>query len=125
MPILRTRGGAGGGLLAPEYAGSEGQSDTTSLTYIDKTTLTFTAKATTYLIIYSAEAINGDMRLYNVTDAAVLGEINELSPSAWFPMAGAVKLTLSAGSKTFKIQWLSNGGTASIRRARITIIEVT
>ena len=118
MPVIQ---GVSPGISVIEayHAESDGESSTTSGTYQNKTTLTFTAKAGNYLISFYSESYNGDVRIYNSTDAVTLAEMPELSSLNYTPMGGIANVTLTAGSKTFYIQWLSNGGSAYIRRARL------
>jgi hypothetical protein len=120
VSIVSTRP-AGGGQPQEEHEESDGESTTTSLTWQDKTTLTFTAEAGDYLLLYSAEYYNGNVRVENTTDVATYGQVAELSPSLYTSFGGFAIITLTAGSKTIIIQWESNGGTAYIRRARLYV----
>jgi len=107
-----------------ETAVSEGESTTTAGTYQDKTTLTFTAEAGDYKLEFYAEYYNGDVRVYNSTDAVTYAEVEEISSLYYTSIGGLAVITLTAGSKSIIIQWLSNGGTAYIRRARLYLVKM-
>jgi len=114
----------------PEYAASETESATTSATWQNKTTLTFTAEAADYLIMWYSEFYDaggpfsdGDARIYNNTDAVEYG-FSGLNSGSYKPFSGMIKVTLTAGSKTIYLQWLANTNTAYIRRARIWAVKI-
>lgn len=119
---------------ADEYAESLAQSDTTSGSPQDKTTLTFTpASQGDYLIIATAE---GKGNTTSANDILLLDHASTTYASKgrrpkdsgnWMPWGTIVKLNLTASSKTFKIQWADENGavTSSIRNARITALRLS
>lgn len=121
------------------YAESLGEDTTTSGTYQDKTTLTFTPDANQdYIIFWSADVIalsTADdvfTRLYNSTDAVVLSEQNQENRTTGntpYRMAhGFAKYSAGASpaSTSFKIQYYSENSsiTSKIRNARILAVRV-
>lgn len=117
-----------------ETAISETQSQTTSTSYQDKTTLTFTpASAGDYLIIATADlsaANNTSSALARLTyDGASQGEMTrEPTVASHFYTFGMIRrLSLTAASHTFKIQYRSESGSynAYIKNARITAVRIS
>lgn len=115
-----------------EYAESLTESTTTSGTYQDKTTLTFTPSTTgDYLVIAMAEIAKDDSNSstnvkldYNST---AYGETTKEPEDAddYMSWGTMVRLNLTNSSKTFKIQYHANGtNTAAIRNARILAIRL-
>lgn len=113
---------------------SEGSSTTTSSTYQDKTTLTTGALTGDFVVFWqcgisiAAQNKRELCRLYNSTDAVILGEDdNQASVNgAWKLACGFALVTLTGTSKTFKIQFASydNASTVTVRRARIVMWRV-
>ena len=114
-----------------EFAESDGLSTTTSATYINKLSLVTAALAAgDYLLNYCAE-----INQTGITDATgvrftVAGTpINEIEREAkdtndFMAISGFRQMNLS-GAQTLNIDWRQQrGGTAGIRRARITIWRV-
>ena len=121
------------------YAESLAESTTTSSTYQDKVSLTFTPDANTdYILFWSAGVIEVSTtvsvfsRLYNSTDAVVLSEQNQenrtTSGSPYRITGGMAKFSAGASpvSTTFKIQFHDSDGasTAKIKNARILAVRV-
>jgi len=121
------------------YAESTGESTTTSSTYQDKATLTFTPDANKdYILFWSCDCfevsttVSVFTRLYNSTDAVVLSEQNQenrtTTGTPYRTSHGIAKYSAGASpvSTTFKIQYHDSDGiaTAKIRNARILAIRV-
>jgi len=118
--------------VAPDdgYAESDGQSDTTSGSYQQKTRLSFTpANTSDYLLSWSAE-VTGDSLVDSTLirlqqdDTTDLAEIRHepKDNSDWYSIGGIKKVSLTASQAyTFDLDYATTGNTASIRRARITI----
>lgn len=120
---------------ADEYAESNAESTTTSTSYQDKTTLTFTPGSSgDYLIIAYAEIANTNGSAANRTMVTLLDNDgstarNEMDPwfkdiTDWLPWAGMIRKTSLSGSQTFKIQYKAVADTAKIRNARILAIRL-
>ena len=120
------------------YAESEIESNyNTNTNYQTKTTLTFTAAAADYLLEwsweYSASVTIQDVEQILDRDAGttLADNLNRLTRTyaqgQYMNCAGFKKVTLTAGSHTFTIQYktLNTACTAYIRRARITARRVT
>lgn len=130
-------GSPGGGVFGADYqaAASEGPGTTTNAVMQDKTTLTTGALTGVYRVGFFCEIQidtanrRHQCRLYNVTDAAELC-YNEDRPSLtslYQAAAGFCNVTFTGAAKTFKIQFASQDGTATvtIRRARIELWRVS
>ena len=132
---------SGGGVAATEAVfgkdyqrvDSEGEDSTTSATPQDKVTLVTSGLIGTYRIGWSAQVNNGDkksaMRLYNETDAAVVGQVQPYrvkDDADRYPRYTASKEVVFTGTaKTFKLQYYSlDGQTAYIRGAYIEFWRV-
>jgi len=121
------------GSADPTYwqTSSDTVSQTTSGTYVNKVTLTFTPTASDdYLVIaYAEHNVNaaGNERQYaQITiDGVVAGqECRRSRAGDWFPFYSMKLTTLSAASHTVAIDFCSDGvGTASIRNARIIALR--
>ena len=120
---------------ADQFAASDDEGQTTSTSWQDKTTLTFTPEAAgDYLVIGNAamamDANNTAMRgRLNHTTASVTygGRIWYARDAWWFqPFAVMEKLTLGVLSQTFKLQFRSNSGTLCYYRdARILALRLS
>lgn len=133
---------ADGAWAAPTFGASyqtaisTAESSTTSSTFQDKATLTTpTLPAGTYRVGWRCLRNNadkpGETRLYNATDAALLGGLHQLrmpnSPTNYWVASGFAEVVFAtSGSKTFKIQWRDvDGGNAQyVKDARIEIWRV-
>jgi len=119
----------------PQIGVSEGTSTTTSSTMQDKVTLTTPALTGTYRVSFFCEIMIGNAnarhqcRLYNVTDAAELcfDDTRPSLASMYAARGGFQYVTFSGAAKTFKIQFASQGGSATvtIRRARLELWRVS
>lgn len=119
-----------------EWANSDTESSTTSNSYQDKTTLTFTPGSSgDYLIVAFAEITGSGatysafVKLLHDTASNDYGEVSkEPEDSGEYTSWGTmVKLTLGASSQTFKIQYRGeqpNVQTYYIQRARILAIRL-
>jgi len=122
--------------LAEGYAESEGESGTQSTSYVDKVALTFTAELADYLIIANVKVSS------QITAGGMNATIVETSPSSVtlaemqfvpygtsnYPLFATIKkMTLSAGSVTFKIQFKTNNAVyyAYVKYARIIAIKLS
>jgi len=125
-----------GSVFGQDYQRQEslGESSTISATPQDKVTLVTPAKIGTYRLAWSAMGQNGDkkseMRLYNVTDAGVVGELQLYrvkDSTDNYPRFTAVhKIILAGAAKTFKLQWRSlDGQAAKIKDASIEFWRVS
>jgi hypothetical protein len=132
----RQLGDGGDGQDEDFYAESEGISTTTSATFQDKTTLTFTPTfGGDYMIWWSCEYRNTsaanqcEVQLEDTTATATLAlskwrnESDALEANV-HAIGGIKEIALSASvSQTLKLQWRrpSGSGSAEIRRARIYV----
>lgn len=120
------------------YAESLGEDTTTSATYGDKATVTFTPDASSDYYIFWSCLVIGDStsedaytRLYNSTDAVVLAEQNQehrtTGGTPYRASHGIAKYTSggSPASTSFKIQYRSEvGGTSTrIKEARVLVVK--
>ena len=120
------------------YAESLGEDTTTSATYGDKATVTFTPDASSdyylfwsCLVICDSTSEDAYTRLYNSTDAVVLAEQNQehrtTSGTPYRASHGIAKYTSggSPASTSFKIQYRSEvGGTSTrIKEARVLVVK--
>jgi hypothetical protein len=120
---------------ADRFAASDDEWQTSSISYQDKTTLTFTPEsAGDYLVIGNAamamDAANTAMRgrLNHTTASVSYGDRVWYARDAWWfqPFAVMEKLTLGASSQTFKLQFRSNSGTLCYYRdARILALRLS
>jgi len=111
------------------------ESQTTLAAYQDKVTLTTPALTGTYRIAWGAMVTNtdkvGQVRLYNSTDAAVVGAEIPYRPKVAtdnYPTRGAVhEVTFTGAAKTFIVQWKdgAGGNTQSIKDAWIEVWRVS
>ncbi|UCG53158.1 MAG: hypothetical protein JSW58_06290 [Candidatus Latescibacterota bacterium] len=111
------------------------ESQTTLNTYQDKVTLTTPALTGTYRVGWSAMFNNNDKagfgRLYNVTDAVVIGDEIPVrfkdSADKYWPFGTAHEVLFTGASKTFKVQWRDGAGgqTQSIKDAYIEFWRVS
>jgi len=119
-----------------EAANSTGESTTSSGTYQDKLTLSFTPDSSgDYLIIAYAQLDNDTnvrnslVRLYDNENSKAYAQTSIRAKAAgndeWYPWATMFKLTLS-GSQDFRIQFrrLFPGTTAKIRYAHLIAIRL-
>lgn len=120
--------------LSSEYAESEGRTTTTNTGWQTKATLTFTpTTAGDYLVIATAN-LDGSSTSYDVKcqllqdDATVQASVvrRATSSTARYNFGAMRKITLSAASHNFKIQYCSSNtlGTAGISYAHIIAIRV-
>jgi hypothetical protein len=119
---------------ADQFAASDDEWQTTSTTYQDKTTLTFTPEsAGDYLVIGNAamamDANNTAMRgrLNHATASVTYGDRVWYAKDAWWfqPFAVMEKINLAAEPQTFKLQFRSNSGTLCYYRdARILALRL-
>lgn len=120
--------------LDTQFEVSEGESTTTSNTYVDKVTLVTPALTGDYFVdaFVSASADAGNketgIRLYNETDAVVLDEgLARPDVADYFlPVCVFNRVTFTGGAKTFKLQFnrfLATGPsyTAKVRKARLRL----
>jgi hypothetical protein len=117
-----------------QYITSDGESSTTSSTYQNKTTLTFTPPNTgDYLIQFNVKQINSAnsrldyVRLYQDGTTALFEFTTSQNQSYpdYFIYSGFIKITLTATSHTFILQWKSEGNTAYIKSGRIMAWRVS
>ncbi len=114
-----------------EYAESEAISSTTSTSWNLKVSLTFTATATDYLLQWYAEVCSSN-KLARVQTRVQEDDTTTHHEADWNPdtrdevgygtICGFRKITLTAGSHTFDMDYTTsnNGKSVSIRRARIS-----
>ncbi|HOR63467.1 MAG TPA: hypothetical protein PKW18_02515, partial [Candidatus Sumerlaeota bacterium] len=114
------------------YAESDALSQSTSTSWQDKTTLTFTPSAGNFLIIATAE-VNGSSESYNakaqLTIDGTVYAMYDAEPSDTTNYQSFIThkvINLTAASHTIKIQYCSNNAaaTARIRNARIIAFPV-
>ncbi len=120
---------------ADRFAAFDDEWQTTSTSWQDKTTLTFTpVSAGDYLVIGNAamamDANNTAMRgrLNHITASVTYGDRVWYARDAWWfqPFAVMEKLTLAAEPQTFKLQFRSNSGTLCYYRdARILALRLS
>jgi len=115
------------------YAESEGQSNTTSGSYQQKTRLSFTPAYTgDYLLMWSGEVaqdslVSSTLVRLQQDDTTDLAEqrIEPKDNADWQPVGGIKKVSLTASQAyTFDIDYASTGNTSSIRRARVAIRKI-
>lgn len=118
---------------ADQYAESNGESTTTSTSYQDKTTLTFTPASTgDYLIIWAAEGQASGTGENNYYVLDIGGAEYQLcrpqftDASSYMAVGGMMVANLANSSQTIKIKYKSNVGTvtAKIRNARIFALRL-
>ena len=119
-----------------EYATSYGTSSTTSTSFQDKCTLTFTPHSACDYLIMAYAAVQHQtilkymtIQLYDSGTATAYGSRdhcdNASTANNWEPWFTAVKLNLAASSQTFKIQYLAQSGiTAAIRESAIVALRM-
>jgi len=119
---------------ADQFAASDDEWQTSSTSWQDKTTLTFTPTAGDYLVIGNAamamDANNAAMRgrLNHATASVTYGDRVWYARDAWWfqPFAVMEKLSLAASSQTFTLQFRSNSGTLCFYRdARILALRLS
>ena len=115
-----------------KYAESEARTTTTSTTYQDKTTLTFTpSSAGDYILIATAtfdgSSTSYDSRIQMTIDGSAYStsNIETVNASNRYPWVVVKKIHLTAAPHTIKIQYGSEGSsnTAGIADARIVAIR--
>lgn len=109
-------------------------STTTATTFQTKATLTTPALTGQYLITWHAVVQQSSMadavqsQLYNTTDAAIVGVIQEKEPkdvADRLAVGGFAEITFAGAAKSFEIQYRQQrGSTAGIEDARIMIYRV-
>jgi len=113
---------------------STARSTTTSSTYQTKTTLTTPALTGTYRVAWAAVVdnggANGKSRLYNSTDAAVVGaeRVFKAGDSAERQtQSGFAEIVFTGAAKTFQLQYgdVAGGNTQGIQDARIELWRVS
>ncbi len=119
-----------------QYAESLGNSTTTSLTFTDKLSLTFTPPTTgDYLVLAAAEVntdtagIEPEVRLLAPDGSTVYSYVEHSNKDAsnFMPYAALVKQTLANSSQTFKIQFATSdqiGEMTTIRNVAILAIRL-
>lgn len=119
-----------------EYDESNGESSTTGTSWSQKLRLNFTANAADYLIQWYAEVkcTHGQAKVktrIQEDDTTTLGE-TDWNPETgnndgWGPISGFVKTSLTAASHDFDLDFAtsSNGKSVSVRKARITAMELS
>lgn len=119
-----------------QSATSEGESSTTSATYVQKLRLTTASvPAGNYYIGWFFEhAMSGDDKQFGyrlqVDDTTTFAEgilenKGQYSDSQWRPKSGFYVATLTAATHTVDIDYLAVSDTAYIRRARIVVWRVS
>lgn len=119
-----------------EYAASEGESSRTHSTYTQKVSLAFTAEASDYLILVSAEiaALATDARVKvraQVDNNDTFLEVDDLPDAGEYQGWGTVGIiyrkTLDQGARTIDLDYAAfeSSREVKIRRARITAWKVT
>ena len=124
------------GAIPTFSAASDGDSSTTGEGFTEKVKLTFTAEAADYLIFYSAEIRTSDsstlveaqLEQDDTTQLAFVDYTPDRGIKIGYgPFSGVVRVTLTAASHDFDIDFSSSisGKTVNIRRARIHAMKVT
>ncbi|MFA5061226.1 MAG: hypothetical protein WC494_02835 [Candidatus Pacearchaeota archaeon] len=122
-----------------DYAESIGQSTTTSTSYQDKTTLTFTPEPNSTYLILASWLVQESSASYSVYSkltrtTGVVKDFNELiympKDTTDYISGGAIGIDTfgsSPGSQTYKIQYRSSSssGTARIKEAKIFAIRLS
>jgi hypothetical protein len=116
------------------YQESLEESATTSTTYQNKVTISFTPQVTADFIIIAAAEVQGSSTSYQAKAQLAVGSTTyqELAyrvkdPTDWYPFNGLKRLTLNGGTNyLIELQFCTNnaGGTARIRNARLLIISL-
>ena len=119
------------------YAQSEGRSETTSTSWQDKTTLTFTPPSEGYYLILAAavaDQVNEgyDFKVQLTIDGTPYNTVNiepvyyrSSSYNPWYPWGLAKMVYLTESSHTIKIQYCTeSGGKAGIDNARIVALRL-
>jgi hypothetical protein len=106
--------------------------NTTSATYVDNTTLTFTPSTQgDYLVLASmgiaCDVVNKSVSSQLTLDTVSQGEVVRQMPvaSQYELYAIARKVNLTAASHTLSLQYMTGGGTVYIRNARITAVRLS
>jgi len=115
------------------YNSSDGESSTTSQTYVDKVILTFTPSMTgNYLVIASAE-LRGNSTTYDIRAQMTIDGTTYANPTwqpdeatMWKSFFTSKVINLGNGSHTIRIQYSSENAaqTVTIRRARIMALRL-
>ena len=124
---------SGGGTSATyQFASSDGESSTTSTSYTNKTTMTFTPNSSDDWIIFAFAEFKESSTSYRAgvqfaIDAAVAQD-SDVAPkdtTDYQSFMGMKVVTLPAASHTFSIDYKTSnaGGTAYIRNARIVAVR--
>lgn len=119
-----------------QYAEDDSETTTTSATFQDKTTLTFTpGTQEDYLVMWCAEIVSGsttsDVKVQMNLDSGTItaaGNLEARTATTSFDSVGGIDIVnLTAASHTFKIQFCaeSAGTTVRIKNARIVAIPVS
>jgi hypothetical protein len=116
------------------YQESLEESATTSTTYQNKVTISFTPQVTADFIIIAAAEVQGSSTSYQAKACLAVGSTTyqELAyrvkdPTDWYPFNGLKRLTLNGGTNyLIEIQFCTNnaGGTARIRNARLLMLSL-
>ena len=116
------------------YQESLEESPTTSTTYQNKVTISFTPQVTADFIIIAAAEVQGSSTSYQAkarltVDSTTYQELayRVKDPTDWYPFNGLKRLTLNGGTNyLIELQFCTNnaGGTARIRNARLLIISL-
>jgi hypothetical protein len=122
--------------LQSEYAESEGLSTTTSTSWQDKTTLTYSPPSSgDYLVIatvnYRGSSASYDVYVQLTQDGTTITSSNGRSGSGttanYYTFGVMRKVTLDASQHSFKIQYCSSSasGTAGVNYAHIAVINLS
>jgi hypothetical protein len=115
------------------YQESSEVSSTSSTTYQDKVSISFTPQVTADFILIAAAEVQGSSTSYQAkaqltVDSTTYQELayRVKDTTDWYPFNGLKRLTLTGGTNyEVKIQFCAgNGGTASIRNARLLILSL-
>jgi hypothetical protein len=116
------------------YQESLEESPTTTTTYQNKVTISFTPQVTADFIIIAAAEVQGSSTSYQAkarlaVDSTTYQELayRVKDPTDWYPFNGLKRLTLNGGTNyLIELQFCTNnaGGTARIRNARLLIISL-
>ena len=117
-----------------EYDESENESSTTGTSWMTKLAHTFTASASDYLVQWNAEVsateglVDAKVKVrVQQDDTTVLNECDWTPAGGFSSVSGFKKVTLTAGSHTFDIDYASSvvGKSVTIRKARIMATKLT
>ncbi len=106
--------------------------NTTSATYVDNTTLTFTPSAQGDYLVLASMGIACSVTNKSVSSQLTLDTVSQGEVVRQMPVANqyeiykiARKVNLTAASHTLSLQYKTGGGTVYIRNARITAVRLS